>query len=58
MIIDETKTNQALTKYNDLKGIDVHINGYDSENIRRQKDIMFGKLIGYEECLKELGIIE
>lgn len=58
MIVTETKINQALTKYNDLKGIDVHINSYDNDNIRRDKDMMFGKLIGYEECLKELGIIE
>jgi len=58
MNISEDKINQVLTKYNQLKSIDVHINNCDDIVIKRQKDMMFGKLLGYEEALKQLGIIE
>jgi len=58
MKIDDVKINQTLTKYNELKGVDVHIDRYDSDSIKRQKDMMCGKLWGYEEALKQLGIIE
>jgi len=58
MILIESKINQVLTKYNQLKSIDVHINNYDDNINKRQKDMIFGKLLGYEECLKQLGILE
>ena len=58
MNISEDKINQVLTKYNQLKSIDVKIENYDDIIIKRQKDMMFGKLLGYEEVLKQLGILE
>jgi len=48
MEIGKDEINKVLTKYNQLKRIDVHIDLYDSDKIKRQKDIMFGKLVGYE----------
>ena len=58
MKIDQEKINQVLTKYSKLKGEDVHIYDYESNDVKRDKDMTFGKLLGYEEVLKQLGILE
>ena len=58
MILIESKINQVLTKYNELKSENIHINDFDDEVTKRQKDTIFGKLLGYEEILKQLGILE
>jgi len=58
MEISQDKINQVLTKHNQLKSIDVHIDRCDDDVIKRQKDMMFGKFLGYEEVLKQLGILE
>jgi len=58
MKIDDAKIDQVLVKYNKLKEKDIHINDFEGEMIKRHKDMIFGKLLGYEEILKELGIIE
>lgn len=58
MKIDQDKINQVLLRYNKSKGEDVHINDFESEMIKRHKDMTFGKLLGYEEVLKQLGILD
>jgi len=58
MQINKDKINQVIIRYNELKGVNVHINDSDDKISKRQKDIMFGKLLGYEEILIQLGIFE
>lgn len=58
MDISQDRIEKVLTIYNSLKDIDVQICNYESDSIKRHKDMMFGKSIGYEEVLKILGILE
>lgn len=58
MKINDIKINKVITKYNQLKKIDVYFDNRESQSLRDEKIILLGKLCGYEEVLKQLGILD
>jgi len=58
MKIDQDNINKVLVEYDKLTDEDVHIKNADSDKIKRHKDMMFGKILGYQEVLIQLSIIE
>jgi len=58
MEINQENINKVLIKHRELTGKDIHINDNDDDSIKREKDIMFGKQIGYENALTHLGILK
>jgi len=58
MKIDQDIIDKVMVEYNKLTDEDVHIKNSDSDKIRRHKDMMFGKILGYQEILIQLGIID
>jgi hypothetical protein len=48
------KIERIYKRYEDLKKQDCHINDGDTLGVIRQKDILFGKIMAFEEVIKIL----
>lgn len=50
----ENKIEQIYKNYENLKKRNCHINDEDDYNTIRQKDMLFGKIIAYEQVIEIL----